>query len=75
MDVIARGGHIDRARLTPDATLESLGIASVDIVEILMLLEEEFNVYISVDESLSKVANVQELVSAIEKQINEKKAS
>ena len=40
IDMIVAEGMIERAQLTPDATLQSLGIASVDVVLILMAIEE-----------------------------------
>lgn len=74
LDIVARAAKIDRAKMTPDATLESLGIASVDIVEALMLLEEELNVYISVDQSLSQASDLKTLVATLAKQVEQSKA-
>jgi acyl carrier protein len=58
-------GHIevDPSEITMDTTFESLGIDSLDTVEILMKLEEDLGVEMELDE---KVATVGELVRFIE---------
>jgi acyl carrier protein len=72
LDVITREGMIDRAKLTSEATLESLGVTSVDVVHILLGLEEEFNIYVPVDGALSEVKNIDELIAVIKKIVGEK---
>jgi acyl carrier protein len=42
LDIIAEEALVERARLTPEATLDSLGIASLDIISIVFALEERF---------------------------------
>lgn len=42
LDIIAEESLVDRSKLTPEATLESLGIASLDIISIVFALEERF---------------------------------
>ena len=44
LDIVAEEALIDRDKLTPDATLEQLGIASLDIISIVFSLEERFGV-------------------------------
>jgi acyl carrier protein len=63
--IVSREGLIDRAKLAPDATLDSLGIASADVIVILMAVEEEFGAYIPVDGSLSDARTVGEFVAAL----------
>jgi acyl carrier protein len=65
VEVIASEGMIDRAKVTPDATIESLDLKSVDIVMILTALEEKFNVYIPMDGSLQEAKDVKSLIAAI----------
>jgi len=65
MEVIASEGMIDRATVTPEATIESLDLKSVDIVMILTALEEKFNVYIPMDGSLQEARDVKTLIDAI----------
>ena len=39
--IISREAAIDRSRLVPDATLDSLSIASLDVINILFAIEDE----------------------------------
>jgi acyl carrier protein len=65
LTIVAREGLIDRSKLSKDATLESLGIASADVIVILMAVEEEFGAYIPVDGSLSDARTVGDFVAAL----------
>ena len=65
IDVVAAEGMIDRSKVTPDATIESLDLKSVDIVMILTALEEKFNVYIPMDGTLQEAKDVKSLINAI----------
>lgn len=65
VDVIVREGKVERAAVTPEATLETLGLESVEVVMILMGLEEEFGVYIPMDTELSAARNLSELIAVI----------
>lgn len=52
--------------ITEETTLESLGITSLELVEILMTIEEEYDLHIDVDavearENLSTVGELMEL--------------
>ena len=64
-EVIATEGMIDISKITPDATIESLDLKSVDIVMILTALEEKFNVYIPMDGSLQEAKDVKSLMEAL----------
>jgi acyl carrier protein len=65
IDLFVRQAKLDPLRVTPDATFESLDLASIDIVEATMVLEEKYGVYIPMDESLSGARNVAQFVHAI----------
>lgn len=39
--IISREAAIDRSRLVPDATLDELAIASLDVINILFAIEDE----------------------------------
>lgn len=65
VDVIASEGMVDRTKITPDASIESLDLKSVDIVMILTALEEKFNVYIPMDGALQEAKDVKSLIEAI----------
>jgi len=66
MDVIVREGMIDRDKLTGTATLEDLGVQSLDMVIMLNAFEDEFDVYVPIDQTMTDVKNVDQLVAAIE---------
>ncbi len=74
IDIVVREGMIEREKLVPEATLEDLGVDSVEVVMVLNGLEEEFDIYVPVDETMSEVRTVGDLLSAI-KTLIEKKES
>jgi len=75
IEVIASEGMVDRTKVTPDATIESLDLKSVDIVMILTALEEKFNVYIPMDGSLQEAKTVEGLIDAIAGHIQKERES
>ncbi len=54
--------------ITPESTFESLGIDSLDIVEMIMDLETELGVELEMEDQ--KIATFQELADFIESKIN-----
>jgi acyl carrier protein len=74
LDVIATEGMIDRAKFTPDATLQSLEVASVDVVMILMAIEEKFGVYVPIDGEIAESPNLQSFVNSLADRILESRA-
>ena len=48
LDLIARETFVDRDKLHPDAKVEELGIASIDLVQTIFALETEYNIQIPV---------------------------
>jgi acyl carrier protein len=73
--IVSREGLIDRSKLLPEATLDSLGIASADVIVILMAIEEEFGVYVPVDGSLSDSRTVGEFLAALRPHLEKSAAS
>jgi acyl carrier protein len=71
LDLIAAEGMIDRANITPDATLDSLAVASVDVVMILMAIEEKFDVYVPIDGRIADSTDVQSFVNSLADRILE----
>ncbi len=59
---------ISADEITPDSTFESLGIDSLDIVEMIMDLEGELGIELDMDDQ--KIATFQELADFIEAKIN-----
>jgi acyl carrier protein len=64
LDVVAQEALVDKAKLTPDATLESLGIASLDIISIVFALEDRFGVVLEQSE-FEDIRTVSALVDLI----------
>ncbi len=57
---------VDESEVTPEASFkDDLGADSLDIVELVMELEDEFDMEIS-DEDAEKITNVGEVISYIE---------
>ena len=74
VDVIVTEGMIDRDKVQPDATIESLGLKSIDIVMILTALEEKFDVYIPMDGPFHDAKDVKSLIDAMATYIAKEKA-
>jgi acyl carrier protein len=65
IEVIVKEGMVDRDKVRPDATIESLDLKSIDIVMILTAIEDKFDVYIPMDGSFQDAKDVQSLIDAI----------
>jgi acyl carrier protein len=57
--------------LSPDVTLESLGLDSLDRIEFMFAIEDEFK--IKVPEREVKINTIQDLIDIIDKLVSEKK--
>jgi acyl carrier protein len=73
IDVIVTEGMIDREKVKLDATIESLGLKSIDIVMILTALEEKFDVYIPMDGPFHEAKDVKDLIDAMAAYISKEK--
>lgn len=65
LDIVAKEGMVDRATLSLDAPLDSIGLVSADVVVILLAIEEEFGVYVPVDTGLADAKTLDDLVTAL----------
>lgn len=65
LDLVAEVGKLDRSALVPSATLESLNIASLDMVDILFAMEERFDVYVPMGDELNNVVYMADLVGML----------
>ena len=64
--------ELDVAEITPDSTFESLGIDSLDIVEMIMDLEGELGIELGIELDMEdqKISTFQELADFIESKLN-----
>jgi acyl carrier protein len=60
---------IDEEKITSETTFEDIEADSLDVVELVMALEEEYNLEIA-DEEVEKIKTVGDIVSYIEKHIS-----
>ena len=60
--------ELDIDEITPESTFESLGIDSLDIVEMIMDLESELGVELEMEDQ--KITTFQELADFIESKLN-----
>ena len=64
----ARQLERDPSEITPDSTFESLGIDSLDVVEMIMDLETELGVELELEDQ--KITTFQELADFIDSKLN-----
>ena len=64
----ARQLDLDVDEITPDSTFESLGIDSLDIVEMIMDLESELGVELDLEDQ--KITTFRELADFIDSKVN-----
>ena len=60
--------ELDASEIKPDSTFESLGIDSLDIVEMIMDLESELGVELDMEDQ--KITTFKELAAFIESKLN-----
>ncbi|MBM7556592.1 acyl carrier protein [Halanaerobacter jeridensis] len=64
-EIIAEELALDLEEVTEDATFDDLGADSLDIVEVVMAFEDEFDVAIP-DEDAEEIGTVQDAIDYIE---------
>lgn len=62
--IIAEKLHIDASTINGSSTLQDLGADSLDMVDIIMKVEEEFGIEIN-DENAEKLHNVQDVINYV----------
>ena len=60
--------ELDASEITPESTFESMGIDSLDVVEMIMDLESELGVELEMEDQ--KITTFQELADFIDSKIN-----
>ena len=73
LKTIASAQRIPVEKVKIDSTFEELGIDSMDGVNILFALENEFNITIP-DEAAKQIRSIQEMVDGVDKLLNESPA-
>lgn len=71
LDIVAEEGMVDRAKLVDGAELDALGVKSADLVLVLMAIEADFGVYLSVDGELSEARTIGAMLEVVTRQIME----
>ena len=67
-DLVAEQLGVDKAKITENANIiEDLGADSLDVIEMLMTLEDEFGITIP-DEKINQIKTVGQIVELIESQ-------
>ena len=69
--LVAEQFCLDAEELSEDTTFEELGADSVDIMELSMSMEEEFDVEELGEEDLSGIRTVGDLVNALQAKLGE----
>lgn len=75
--IIAEQAMLERSDVTPESTLEDLGIDSLGLVESIFAIEEEFDISVPFNanepsESDFDISTVQAIIDGVEKLIREK---
>lgn len=68
VEYAAKQLEIDASEITPDSTFESLGIDSLDVVEMVMDLESELGVELEMEDQ--KITTFRELADFVESKLN-----
>ena len=73
--IIAEQAMLDRAEVTPDKTLDDLGIDSLGLVESIFAIEEEFDISVPFNANAPQdsdfdISNVGAIVRAVEELVN-----
>lgn len=64
VDIVSQKLNVDKDAVIKSTSFEELGADSLDMVEIVMKLEEQFGIEIN-DEDAEKLSNLQEVVTYI----------
>jgi acyl carrier protein len=73
-DIIEKESGIDRAKITPEATLKDLDIQSLDAVQILFEIEDHFKITMPDRDPNFDTESVKGLIDAVEKLVAEQQA-
>ena len=71
-DIVSKIAHIDKSIITREGTFKEMKADSLDIVQILVAIEEEYNIEI-MDDDLQELTDMEKFVDYIKRKIAEKK--
>ena len=75
-DIITKKYSIPPERITPDATLDGLGIDSLELIETLFEVEDAFHIRIPQDGSVTlKISTIQDIVDVVNYIIEQQRPS
>lgn len=64
LDLIAEEAPVQRADLKPEATLEALGVASLDVISVLFAVEDKYGVVVE-QSDVDGVTTLQSFIDAV----------
>ncbi len=72
--ILQKKYSLEDERITPESTLESLGLDSLDLIELLFEVEDEFNIRIPQEGGPSlRAATVRDIVDSVDKLLAEER--
>lgn len=76
LDIVAKETQLDRSLLSLDASIEALGIASLDMVQTIFEIESRFNVEVPVvpDRAGAEFSTIGDLVAHVLRAIDDQRA-
>jgi acyl carrier protein len=74
-DIVAKEKRLESETLTLDTKLEDIQIESVDLVEIIFAIEDEFDIDIPQDETDFKLETMRDIVDGVKRLIAEKQGA
>ena len=67
VSIVTNKYHVPPDRITPDATLESLGLDSLDLIELLFEVEDEFHIRVPQEGGPAvKASTLQDIVNTVD---------
>lgn len=66
VEIVAEYKDLNPEEITPDKSFEELGLDSLDTVELVLSLEEEFNITIPTEEPVKTVGELEALIKTLQ---------
>ena len=73
-DIIAKERRLDRSTLTLETRLEDINVESVDLVEIIFAIEDEFDIDVPQEEDAFQLETMGDIVTGVKRLVDEKQA-